>query len=126
MAVCAPIAPYHRVRRGVRVMIEVHVVTPIETCESRDRKGLYAKARAGLIPEKPRNYRLTRWAWGSTLRCSELCSSWSMRGIGADLKNKRKKADAFRRLFCVQDDLCSESLAAAHDAQSSQTDAQQS
>lgn len=31
--------------------IEVHVATPIETCESRDRKGLYAKARAGLIPE---------------------------------------------------------------------------
>jgi sulfate adenylyltransferase len=58
IAICAPIAPYSATRRGVRAMIEVvggfievHVSTPIETCESRDRKGLYAKARAGLIPE---------------------------------------------------------------------------
>jgi sulfate adenylyltransferase len=29
----------------------VHVSTPLEVCEARDRKGLYAKARAGLIPE---------------------------------------------------------------------------
>ncbi len=29
----------------------VHVATSLETCETRDRKGLYAKARAGLIPE---------------------------------------------------------------------------
>jgi sulfate adenylyltransferase len=29
----------------------VHVSTPIETCEERDRKGLYAKARAGIIKE---------------------------------------------------------------------------
>ncbi|MFD0852392.1 adenylyl-sulfate kinase, partial [Actinomadura adrarensis] len=29
----------------------VHVATPLEECERRDRKGLYAKARAGLIPE---------------------------------------------------------------------------
>ena len=28
---------------------EVHVATPIDTCEKRDRKGMYAKARAGLI-----------------------------------------------------------------------------
>lgn len=58
VAVCAPIAPYRQTRRDVRAMIEavggfieVHVSTPIETCESRDRKGLYAKARAGLIAE---------------------------------------------------------------------------
>lgn len=58
IAICAPIAPYRQTRRDVRKMIEavggfveVHVATPIETCESRDRKGLYAKARAGLIPE---------------------------------------------------------------------------
>lgn len=58
VAICAPIAPYRQTRRDVRSMveavggfIEVHVSTPIETCESRDRKGLYAKARAGLIPE---------------------------------------------------------------------------
>ena len=29
----------------------VHVATPLEECERRDRKGLYAKARAGLIPQ---------------------------------------------------------------------------
>ena len=58
IAICAPIAPYRQTRRDVRAMIEavggfleIHVATPIETCESRDRKGLYAKARAGLIPE---------------------------------------------------------------------------
>jgi sulfate adenylyltransferase len=31
--------------------IEIHVATPIEVCEQRDRKGLYAKARAGLIQQ---------------------------------------------------------------------------
>jgi len=58
IALCAPIAPYDAVRKEVRAMIEpvggfilVHVDAPIETCETRDRKGLYAKARAGLIPE---------------------------------------------------------------------------
>ena len=56
IAICAPIAPYERVRREVREMIEavggfllVHVATPLEVCEKRDRKGLYAKARAGLV-----------------------------------------------------------------------------
>ena len=58
IAICAPIAPYRQTRRDVRAMVEavggfveIHAATPIETCESRDRKGLYAKARAGLIPE---------------------------------------------------------------------------
>ncbi len=58
IAICAPIAPYARVRQEVREMIEpvggyilVHVSTPVETCETRDRKGLYAKARAGIIKE---------------------------------------------------------------------------
>lgn len=58
IAICAPIAPYQATRRAVRAMIEewggfleIHVATPIEVCEGRDRKGLYAKARAGLIPE---------------------------------------------------------------------------
>jgi sulfate adenylyltransferase len=58
IAICAPIGPYQQTRRDVRAMIEavggfveIYVATPIETCESRDRKGLYAKARAGLIPE---------------------------------------------------------------------------
>jgi len=57
-AICAPIAPYDDVRREVRAGIEkeggfilVHVATPLEVCEQRDRKGLYAKARAGIIKE---------------------------------------------------------------------------
>jgi sulfate adenylyltransferase len=56
IAICAPIAPYAQTRRIVREMveavggfIEIHVATPVEVCEQRDRKGLYAKARAGLI-----------------------------------------------------------------------------
>jgi sulfate adenylyltransferase len=56
IAICAPIAPYHRVRREVRKLVEtvggfvlVHASTPFDVCEQRDRKGLYAKARAGLI-----------------------------------------------------------------------------
>jgi sulfate adenylyltransferase len=58
IALCAPIAPYDSARRDVRTMIEpvggfvlVHIATPITVCEQRDRKGLYAKARAGLIPD---------------------------------------------------------------------------
>ena len=54
----APIAPYDAVRKEVRAMIEplggfflVHVAAPLEVCEQRDRKGLYAKARAGIIKE---------------------------------------------------------------------------
>jgi sulfate adenylyltransferase len=31
--------------------ILVHVATPLEVCEQRDRKGLYAKARAGIIKQ---------------------------------------------------------------------------
>jgi sulfate adenylyltransferase len=58
IAVCAPIAPYDRIRKEVRAMVEpvggfvlVHVATPVEVCEQRDRKGLFAKARAGIIKE---------------------------------------------------------------------------
>ena len=58
IAICAPIAPYRETRRAVRELIEergafieVYVATPLEVCEARDRKGLYAKARKGLIPE---------------------------------------------------------------------------
>ena len=56
IAICAPIAPYRLSRRQIREMIEayggfieVHVATPLNICEQRDRKGIYAKARAGLI-----------------------------------------------------------------------------
>ncbi len=58
VAVCAPIAPYAAGRAEVRAMVEefgdfflVHVATPLAECEARDRKGLYAQARAGEIPE---------------------------------------------------------------------------
>jgi sulfate adenylyltransferase len=58
IAVCAPIAPYQGTRAYVREMveafgkfIEVYVATPIQVCESRDCKGLYAKARAGVIKD---------------------------------------------------------------------------
>ncbi len=58
VAICAPIAPYAMSRRQVREMIEplggfieIHVSTPLEVCETRDRKGLYARARAGVIKE---------------------------------------------------------------------------
>ncbi len=56
IAICAPIAPYEKTRSQIRESIqahggffEVHVSTPIAECEKRDRKGMYAKARAGLL-----------------------------------------------------------------------------
>jgi sulfate adenylyltransferase len=58
IAICAPIAPYDATRKHVRQTIEphggfilVHIATTVETCEQRDRKGLYAKARAGILKE---------------------------------------------------------------------------
>nr|WP_246283732.1 adenylyl-sulfate kinase [Nocardioides perillae] len=59
LAVCSPIAPFDETRQQVRQLVEdaggtfflVHVATPLEECERRDRKGLYAKARRGEIPE---------------------------------------------------------------------------
>ena len=58
VAICAPIAPYAEARRAVREMvgehglfIEVHVSTELEVCEQRDRKGLYALARAGKLAQ---------------------------------------------------------------------------
>jgi sulfate adenylyltransferase len=58
IAICAPIAPYDSTRKDVRAMIEpfggfilVHLSTSVDVCEQRDRKGLYAKARAGIIKE---------------------------------------------------------------------------
>jgi len=56
VAICAPIAPYETTRESVRsaieeygAFIEIHVATPLDTCEGRDRKGMYAKARKGII-----------------------------------------------------------------------------
>ena len=61
LAVCAPIAPYAATRAEARRLVEeqagpgsfvlVHVATPLDECEARDRKGLYAKARRGEIAE---------------------------------------------------------------------------
>jgi len=59
VAICSPIAPFDATRKQVRAMVDaaggafvlVHVATPLEECERRDRKGLYAKARRGEIPE---------------------------------------------------------------------------
>ena len=59
LAICSPIAPFESTRAEVRRMVEragggfvlIHVATPLAECERRDRKGLYAKARAGLIPD---------------------------------------------------------------------------
>jgi sulfate adenylyltransferase len=58
VAVCAPIAPFEQVRAQVRAAVEevgdlvlVYVATPLEECERRDRKGLYARARRGEIPD---------------------------------------------------------------------------
>ncbi len=59
IAICAPIAPYDNVRKKVRQMVKenggvfvlIHVATPLDVCEDRDRKGLYAAARAGKIKE---------------------------------------------------------------------------
>ncbi|HLK74304.1 MAG TPA: adenylyl-sulfate kinase [Streptosporangiaceae bacterium] len=56
IAICAPIAPYAAARAVARKLVSevgdfllIYVSTPVEVCEARDRKGLYAKARAGLI-----------------------------------------------------------------------------
>ena len=57
-AVVAAIAPYEAARGEARALVEkhgrfvlVHLSTPLEVCEQRDVKGLYARARAGEIPE---------------------------------------------------------------------------
>ncbi|MBE1160355.1 bifunctional sulfate adenylyltransferase/adenylylsulfate kinase [Dyella acidiphila] len=56
IVICAPIAPYAEARQEARQLVqthgrfvEIHVSTPLEVCEARDRKGLYAAARAGKI-----------------------------------------------------------------------------
>src|SRR5690606_11548432 len=57
MSICCPIAPYEQARQDARAMAQaagagfvlVWISTPLEVCEKRDRKGLYAKARAGKL-----------------------------------------------------------------------------
>ena len=55
-AICAPIAPYEESRNYVKDIISqhgeyilVHVSTSLEVCQKRDTKGLYKKAKEGLI-----------------------------------------------------------------------------
>jgi len=58
-SICALISPLQRERDLVRIMaetkgirfVEVYVSTPLSVCEDRDTKGLYKKARAGMIPQ---------------------------------------------------------------------------
>jgi len=54
IAICSLVSPYRELRKKVREIIgngfiEVFVDAPLEVCESRDVKGMYKKARAGLI-----------------------------------------------------------------------------
>jgi adenylylsulfate kinase len=53
VAMTAAISPYRAIRDEIRAMepnfVEVYVTAPLEVCEGRDVKGLYAKARAGEI-----------------------------------------------------------------------------
>ncbi|MFL0459397.1 adenylyl-sulfate kinase [Kytococcus sedentarius] len=59
LTICSPIAPFEADRQAIAAMcaengvqfVLVHVATPLEECERRDRKGLYARARAGQIPD---------------------------------------------------------------------------
>jgi sulfate adenylyltransferase len=57
VAICAAVSPYRATRQEVRSMmgedqfIEVYMDTPLELCEQRDSKGLYAQARRGEIPQ---------------------------------------------------------------------------
>eukprot|EP01095_Lingulamoeba_sp_RSL-Kostka_P003293 TRINITY_DN14295_c0_g1_i1.p1 TRINITY_DN14295_c0_g1~~TRINITY_DN14295_c0_g1_i1.p1 ORF type:complete len:582 (-),score=248.53 TRINITY_DN14295_c0_g1_i1:127-1872(-) len=59
VAICSAIAPYKETRGYVRELInktgggfvEIHVNTPLEVCEQRDNKGLYAKARSGELQD---------------------------------------------------------------------------
>jgi sulfate adenylyltransferase len=73
IALCAPIAAHAAVRAEVRAIVEkhgdfrlVHVSTPLEVCESRDRKGLYAEARRGEILQLPASPIPTKSRWTPT------------------------------------------------------------
>ena len=59
VVVCAAVSPYRLTRSDVRLMVgserflEVYVDTPLEVCEQRDAKGMYAKARRGKLQALP-------------------------------------------------------------------------
>jgi sulfate adenylyltransferase len=57
ICICALIAPYDEARKEARRLVEqfgtfilIYVSTPLEVCETRDSKGLYARARSGDLP----------------------------------------------------------------------------
>ena len=100
VALCSPIAPFDATREHVRAMVEeaggafflIHVATPLAECERRDRKGLYAKARRGEIPdftgisspyEQPADADLTLDTTGRTLEhaLTEVLTALTHRGI---------------------------------------------
>jgi len=61
IVICAAISPYRATREEARKMvgenfIEVYMDTPVEVCEQRDVKGLYAKARQAMIDGKPMGF----------------------------------------------------------------------
>src|SRR5262249_5340350 len=58
---CSVISPYRAIREEARAMsngnfIEVYCSTPLEVCEQRDVKGMYAKARAAVANGKPMGF----------------------------------------------------------------------
>jgi sulfate adenylyltransferase len=58
---CAAISPYRATRAEARKMtgenfVEVYMDTPVEVCEQRDVKGLYAKARQAMLDGKPMGF----------------------------------------------------------------------
>ena len=56
IVICSFISPFRAEREAVRALLddseflEIHVTAPLEVCERRDPKGLYAKSRAGQLP----------------------------------------------------------------------------
>ena len=61
VVICAAISPYRATRQEARKMVgenfvEVYMDTPVEVCEQRDVKGLYAKARQAMADGKPMGF----------------------------------------------------------------------
>ena len=129
VAVCSPIAPFDATRQDVRAMTEaaggafflVHVATPLEECERRDRKGLYAKARRGEIPdftgisspyEEPTDADLRMDTTGRTIEdCrDEVLGHSARRGSSPPPRRARASAEAadepIRMLFVCTANIC--------------------
>ena len=129
VAVCSPIAPFDATRQDVRSLTDaaggafflVHVATPLEECERRDRKGLYAKARRGEIPdftgisspyEVPDDADLRIDTTGRTIdECrDEVLSALAERGFvsapGPDEPSASEADDPIRVLFVCTANIC--------------------